>query len=183
MHSYDFVREWALKGSVEIDDVASREKWEIFGKQDDVLTDMESEWGLSMTSGNGGKNWSGILCEELVKETLIRNGHNVITSRKLHGYHPDIETDEFVYEVKGMRYFMSGTACEKVQGVPYKYADIPEIYGKPLKIVCVAYQEWISSYGKNGQRIFGDIESSNRRSQLDLWKSQGIEFIRYSQLN
>ena len=96
----------------------------------------------------------------------------MITSRKLHGYHPDIETDDFVYEVKGQRYFMGGTASEKVLGVPYKYADIPEIYGKPLKIVCVAYQEWISSYGKNGQRVFGDIESSNRRSQLDLWKSQ-----------
>lgn len=180
MASYELVKEWALYGSTNTptDDTA----WQIFGKCDPELTPWEHNWGLTALNGKGGKNWSGILCEDLVRETLQRQGHNVITPRNLGGYSPDIETDDCVYEVKGRRYFMAGTASEKVLGVPYKYSDIPELYGKPLKIVCVAYQEWVSTYGKDGERVFGDVGSSNRLAQLDLWKNQGIEFVRFSKL-
>ena len=44
-------------------------------------------------------------------------------------------------EVKSRSWCTTGTAGEKVR-VPYKYADIPNLYNKPLMIVCVAYQEW-----------------------------------------
>ena len=40
-----------------------------------------------------------------------------------------------------------GNSREKVFGTMYKYSDLPQIYGKPLYIVCVAYQEWELSYG------------------------------------
>ena len=174
---------WALWGSTNTpnapyDDIP----WQIFGKCDSELTAAETEWGLMQMGGKGKKNWSGFLCEDLVRETLQRQGHNVLPLRKLGGFSPDVETDDCVYEVKGRRYFMAGTASEKVLGVPYKYSDIPELYGKPLKIVCVAYQEWVSTYGKDGERVFGDVGSSNRMAQLDLWKTQGIEFVRFSKL-
>ena len=180
MTNYDDVNKWAMQGSTNTPDKS--ENWAIFGKRDSELTPEEEKWGLSMMNGKGGKNWSGFLCENLVKETLQRRGHTVIRPRQLGGHAPDIETADCVYEVKGQRYFMSGTASEKVLGVPYKYSDIPELYGKPLKIVCVAYQEWISTYGKDGQRVFGDVGSSNRLAQLDLWKNQGIEFVKFSEL-
>ena len=35
----------------------------------------------------------------------------------------------------------TGTAGEKILGVPFKYSELPRLYGKPLKIICVAYQE------------------------------------------
>ena len=180
---YDSVKKWAMWGSTNTPNAPHDDiPWQKFGKCDPKLTQLENEWGSTAMGGKGKKNWSGVLCEELVRQALLRAGHNIITPRKLGGFSPDTETDEFVVEVKARRYFMTGTASEKVLGVPYKYADIPELYGKPLKIICVAYQEWVSTYGKDGERVFGDVGSSKRQAQLDLWKSQGIEFVRFSEL-
>ena len=64
------------------------------------------------------------------------------TEEKIQGVHPDWETEDAIWEVKTRNWSVPGTAGEKILGVPYKYSDVPELYGKPLKIVCVAYQEW-----------------------------------------
>lgn len=54
---------------------------------------------------------------------------------------PDLECDDYVYEIKSRTYSTSGTAGEKILGVPLKYSEVPILYGKPLKIILVAYQE------------------------------------------
>tara|TARA_Y100000992_G_scaffold299661_1_gene266797 strand:- start:1454 stop:1627 length:174 start_codon:yes stop_codon:yes gene_type:complete len=56
----------------------------------------------------------------------------------------------------------------------YKYSDIPVLYEKPLKIVCVAYQEWELINGPT--KIFGEV-SENKQRFLDLAKSINIEYI------
>ena len=92
---------------------------------------------------------------------------------------PDWETDKYIYEVKTRNWTTSGTAGEKVLGVMYKYSEIPELYGKPLKIVCVAYQEHELTYGNT--KIFGEVCSSKKKF-LDLAKSMDIEYIKFSDL-
>ena len=74
----------------------------------------------------------------------------------------------------------SGTAGEKVFGVPYKYAEIPKLYGKPLKIVCVAYQECELMHGKT--RVFGDDISTEKKEMLAFWKERNIEFVKFSDI-
>ena len=61
----------------------------------------------------------------------------------------------------------------------YKYSDIPVLYEKPLKIVCVAYQEWELINGPT--KIFGEV-SENKQRFLDLAKSINIEYIKFSDL-
>ena len=61
----------------------------------------------------------------------------------------------------------------------YKYSDLPRIYGKPLYIICVAYQEWELSNSKT--KIFGKI-SEEKRQFLNLAKSLNIHYIKFSDL-
>ena len=44
---------------------------------------------------------------------------------------PDWEIDDSILEVKTQTFFTSGTAGDKILGCPFKYANIPELYGKP----------------------------------------------------
>jgi hypothetical protein len=85
-----------------------------------------------------------------------------------------------MYEVKTSNWWVSGTAGEKVYGTFIKYQNIPELYGKPLKIVCVAYQEEELKNGKT--RYFGDNITKKTQEILDLAKSWGIEYICFSDL-
>ena len=61
----------------------------------------------------------------------------------------------------------------------YKYSDISELYGKPVKIVCVAYQEHELTHGNT--KIFGEVSESKKKF-LDLAKSMYIEYIKFSDL-
>ena len=60
-----------------------------------------------------------------------------------------------IYEVKTSNWTISGTAGEKVLGTMYKYSDIPKFYKKPLKIICIAYQEY--ELTNCNTKIFGKI--------------------------
>ena len=96
---------------------------------------------------NNGQ-WTTKLGEQLVYDILNLKGENPRKPVRKGGFEPDWETDEYIYEVKTSNWWVSGTAGEKVLGTWIKYQDIPKLYGKPLKIVCVAYQEWELTYGK-----------------------------------
>ena len=61
----------------------------------------------------------------------------------------------------------------------YKYSEIPELYGKPLKIICVAYQEYELTYGNT--KIFGELCSSKQKF-LKLAKDMEIEYVKFSDL-
>jgi hypothetical protein len=85
-----------------------------------------------------------------------------------------------MYEVKTRNWTTTGTAGEKVLGVMYKYSDIPDLYGKPLKIVCVAFQEYELTNGPT--KIFGDELSDRKKAYLELAKTQDIEYMKFSDL-
>jgi hypothetical protein len=139
----------------------------------------EKAWATTITSDTA--TWSGKLGENTVKELLKLNGHRVWKPKKRQGMHPDWETDHAVWEVKTRNWSVPGTIGEKLLGVPYKYSDVPDAYGKPLKVVCLAYQEWECTHVKK-MNIFGADVSREKQRQLELWKHQGIEFIPFSKI-
>ena len=85
-----------------------------------------------------------------------------------------------MYEVKTSNWWVSGTAGEKVYGTFIKYQNIPELYGKPLRIVCVAYQEEELLNGKT--KYFGENITEKTKQILELASSWGIEYIQFSDL-
>ncbi len=140
----------------------------------------EKKWGNNIIGQRNNGNWTTLLGENLVYEVLKLNGENPRKPKKINGYYPDWETDTNIYEVKTRNWTTNGTAGEKVFGVMYKYSDIPILYEKPLKIVCVAYQEYELTHGNT--KIFGDDISDNKKAYLDLARRQKIEYIKFSDL-
>jgi hypothetical protein len=88
---------------------------------------------------------------------------------------PDLETDDDILEAKTQTFYTSGTAGEKILGCPFKYAEIPDLYGKPLKILCIGGAEKVcrESYGN----LPGPKCSAQKNKYLDFWREQGIEYV------
>lgn len=145
----------------------------------EAANQQEKQWGNSMIGQISNGNWTTLLGEGLVHDVLVMRGENPRKPERRSGYEPDWETDDYIYEVKTRNWTTSGTAGEKVPAVMYKYSDIPEIYGKPLRIVCVAYQEWELTNGTT--RIFGEVSPRKQRF-LDLASEMGITYMSFSQL-
>ena len=140
----------------------------------------EKNWGNIMINKNNCKQWTTLLGENLVKDVLILNGENPIKPEIKNNFKPDWETNDYIYEVKTSSWCVDGTAGEKVLGTWIKYQDIPLLYNKPLRIVCVAYQEWELTNGKI--KYFGDDISEKTKEILSLCKSWNIEYIKFSDL-
>jgi len=149
----------------------------------------EKNWARSVIGG-AGNQWSTQLCQDIVRDALIMLGrYNVIanTSRKStlrdKKYCPDLECDNYVYEVKGRSWSTPGTAGEKILGVPLKYGELPSLYGKPLKIILVGYQEYEARNGFG----FGDLLDSSKqteelRSALEYFRLHGIEYTGFTEI-
>lgn len=153
--------------------------------------DEETKWGNLIIRNSGGTNqWTTVLCQELVREVLVRSGKiNVrraerkLSSVRSKRYEPDLECDDNVYEVKGRGWCTPGTAGEKILGVPLKYGEVPRLYKKPLKIVLVGYQE----FEAKECFAFGDLLDSKNQTQelgltLDYFKKQNIEYVAFTDL-
>jgi len=138
----------------------------------------EKDFGCSIINKSTG-NWSSILGEKLVFNVLQRLEKNPRKPIIKNNYCPDLETDDYIYEIKTRNWTTSGTAGEKVLGTMYKYSDIPLIYKKPLKIVCVAYQEYELSNGTT--KIFGDV-SDSKKLFLKLANDLNINYVKFSDL-
>lgn len=149
-------------------------------EQRKVAAQAEKAWGNKVIGQEKKGNWAAILGENLVYDTLAWRGENPRKPERKGGYQPDWETDNYIYEVKTRCWTVSGTAGEKVLGVMYKYSDIPLLYGKPLRIVCVGYQEWELTNGNT--KIFGEV-GERKRKILDFAKSMDIEYIKFSELS
>lgn len=140
----------------------------------------ETKWGNKMIDQENNGQWTTKLGEGLVEEVLKLRGENPKKVVKKEGFEPDWETDEFMYEVKTSNWWVEGTAGEKVLGTFIKYQDIPELFGKPLRIVCVANQEYELDFGKT--KYFGENVKKGTKQILDLAKSWNIEYMRFSDL-
>jgi hypothetical protein len=153
---------------------------ETITKQKKKLENEERKWGNEMIGQKNNGNWSTKLGEQLVYDVLKLRGENPKKPIAKGGFKPDWETDAFIYEVKTSNWWVSGTAGEKVFGTFVKYQDIPELYGKPLKIVCVALQEEEFTNGKT--KYFGENITKKTKQVLDLAASWNIEYIKFSDL-
>jgi hypothetical protein len=149
----------------------------------------EDAWGNKITNGVGGQ-WTTRLCQDLVMEALIRLGRNNVkkavpqkSSVRNKSYQPDLECDEFVYEVKGRNWTTTGTAGEKILGVPLKYGEVPRVYKKPLRIVLVGYQE----YEAKNVFAFGDLlneeeQTKELKASLEFYKTNYIEYVGFTEM-
>ena len=140
----------------------------------------EKEWGNSMIGQTNNGQWTTLLGEKLVYDILKLRGENPRKVERKGGFEPDWETDEYIYEVKTSNWWVCGTAGEKVLGTWIKYQEIPELYGKPLRIVCVANQEYELEYGKT--KYFGENVTQKTKRVLDLASVFGIEYMKFSEL-
>ncbi len=121
----------------------------------------EREWGNKIikkycNSSTNTCQWTTKLGENIVKEyyKLMGNDNQVVYVNNLK---PDFQTEDSIIEVKTRSWNISGTAGEKVFGVSKKYCEIPVLTHKPLKIICVAYQDYES---KNKFKLFNPEPNS-----------------------
>ena len=144
--------------------------------------EQEKAWGNQIIGQSQNGNWTTVLGESLVRDILERKGLNPRHPKRKSHYQPDWETDDAIWEVKTRNWTTTGTAGEKVYGVPFKYSDVPILYGKQLKIVCIAFQEYELTHGNT--KIFAEENniSYHKQQMLDLWKEMGIQFVKFSDL-
>jgi len=140
----------------------------------------ERKWGNSIIGQENNGQWTTRLGEGIVYSVLKQLGENPRIPKSKGGFKPDLETDKYIYEVKTSNWCVEGTAGEKVLATWIKYQDIPELYGKPLRIVCVAKQEYELEYGKIN--YFGENISQKTKQILNLAREWNIEYIRFSDL-
>lgn len=154
------------------------------GKKLKAANELEKNWARSVIGGVGNQ-WTTMLCQEIVRETLIalgrknvRNTESIKSSIRNKKYQPDLECDDFVYEVKGRSWTTPGTAGEKILGVPLKYGELPNIFQKPLRIILVGYQEYEAREGfAMGNLLDSHAQTNELIESLEHFKGQKIEYV------
>lgn len=151
---------------------------------------IEKKWGNKVMGTEDLKQWTTKLCENLVMEALVMLGRKNVRSTiqmkssiREKKYSPDLECDDFVYEVKGRSWCTTGTAGEKILGVPIKYGEVPRLYKKPLKIILVGYQEY------EARKVFGFgdlLDDSDQTRELSdtlaYHKEHNIEYVGFTDM-
>ncbi len=144
------------------------------------LKALEDAWGQQILKTRRpdlklDKQWTNRFGEYICEELFILQGKNVVKPVKKEHYQPDIEIDNAIVEAKTQTYYTNGTAGEKILGCPFKYADIPDLYNKPLIIVCVGGAEKIcrESYGN----LPGIKCTPQKQKYIDFFKDNNIEYI------
>jgi hypothetical protein len=150
-----------------------------------VCKECEDEWGRSVMKERRpdlklDKQWTNKFGEHLCEELYTLLGENVRKTIKKKGHKPDLEIDSHMIEVKTGTFCTWGTAGEKILGCPFKYADVPELYGKPLKIICLGGAEKIcrEKYGN----LSGKGCTPQKQKFLDFFKENNIEYVAASDL-
>ena len=168
--------EWATQKPQQIKKKDGTTIWQ----QKEEEKENEKKWGNAMIQQINNGQWTTLLGEQLVFDVLELRGENPRKVVRKGGFEPDWETDEYMYEVKTSNWWVNGTAGEKVYGTFIKYQNISDLYGKPLRIVCVANQEEELTNGKT--KYFGENITKKTQQLLDLASSWGIEYVRFSDL-
>ena len=126
------------------------------------------------------KQWTNKFGEHICEELYMLQGKVVSKPVKKEHFQPDSEIDIAILEAKAGTFFTSGTAGEKILGCPFKYAEIPELYGKPLQIVCMGGAEKVcrEQYGN----LPGTKCSAQKKKFLDFFRENKIEYIAASEI-
>ena len=141
---------------------------------------LEDKWGQDTLKKRRpdlklDKQWTNKFGEHLVEEIFYLQEKAVCKPLKKDNYQVDYEVDDALLEVKTQTYHTSGTAGEKILGSPFKYAEIPELYSKPLRIVCIGGAERIcrEQYGN----LVGPKCSIQKKRFIDFYKENNIEYV------
>lgn len=114
--------------------------------------------------------------EILVREYFILMGEfKTDKPEKLGGHNLDLETLKEMIEVKTGSYFTTGTAGEKIFGVPYKYRKVPRLYNKPLLIILLGGD-------KKDSDLVCETDDPENEIYKEFWKSQNITFTCFKKL-
>jgi hypothetical protein len=120
------------------------------------------------------KQWTNLFGEMIATELYLLMGQEVTTPSKINHYQPDLEAEKII-EVKTQTFYTDGTAGEKILGCPFKYAEIPILYGKPLTILCIGGAE------KACREKYGNLEGNQcsplKKEFLEFYRSKKIEYI------
>jgi hypothetical protein len=144
------------------------------------LKALEDKWGqdtlrIRRPDLKLDKQWTNKFGEHIAEEIYILRGKEVSKPVKKEHYQPDLEVDDTIIEAKAQTFFTSGTAGEKILGCPFKYADIPTLYEKPLVILCMGGAEQLCR-GQYGN-LPGVKCSPQKQRFLDFFKENRIEYI------
>lgn len=163
--------------------------WMTFDEESSLLSWLSEIWM--------NWHWSSKMTELLVMKCLLELWYNVkkaenrvntsnckTPSWKLKTYQPDLECDNYVWEVKWCSWSSTWTAWEKILWTPLKYSEIPKLYNKPLIIVLVWYQEW---EGRNWFACWNLIEPNIRGNEnfkviLNQINKSDIKYIWFTDL-
>ncbi len=121
------------------------------------------------------QQWTNKFGEHLAEEIYTLQGKTVSKPVKKEHYQPDSEVEDAIVEAKTQTFYTSGTAGEKILGCPFKYAEIPDLYGKPLKILCMGGAEKVckESYGN----LPGAKCSPQKMKFLNFFRENQIEYV------
>jgi hypothetical protein len=123
------------------------------------------------------KQWTNKFGEHICEEMYALHGKTVTKPEKKEHCQPDLEVDDAIIEAKAQTFYTSGTAGEKIMGVPFKYSAIPRLHGgKPLKVVCMGGAEQVcrESYGN----LPGPQCIEEKKELLEFYRAKlRIEFV------
>jgi len=124
--------------------------------------------------------WTPKFGEHLCEEMYTLLGHTIKSAKIIDTFKPDFEIQDAILEAKIQTYYTTGTAGEKILGSPFKYAEVPTLYGKPLQIVVMGGAEMhcVHAYGN----LPGPKLSPAKQVHLEFLKENGITFVGASNL-
>ena len=141
---------------------------------------LEDKWGRNILKIRRpdlklDKQWTNKFGEHLCEEIFTLIGKKISKPVKKQNYQPDCETENFIIEVKTGTFHTSGTAGEKILGCPFKYSEIPDLYSKSLKILCIGGAEKIcrEQYGN----LHGEKCTIQKKKFLNFFKDNNIEYL------
>jgi len=141
---------------------------------------LEDNWGQAMTKIRRPDlkldgQWTNKFGEHICEELYTLHGKIVSKPVKKNHYQPDSEIDDAIIEAKAQTFYSDGTAGEKILGCPFKYSEIPDLYGKPLKILCMGGAEKVCR--ENYGNLPGVKCSIQKKKFLDFFRENRIEYI------
>ena len=121
------------------------------------------------------KQWTNKFGEHLAEELFTLLGNDVTKPVKKNHYQPDSEVESCILEAKAQTFHTAGTAGEKILGCPFKYAEIPDLYGKPLTILCMGGAEKVcrERYGN----LPGPLCTPQKQRFLDFFAANQIRYV------
>jgi hypothetical protein len=145
---------------------------------------LEDEWGRAILKKKRPDlelkgQWTNKFGEHLIEELYKVLGQNIAKPVNMDGHEPDLETDDYIIEVKTETYYTEGTAGEKILGCPFKYASVPRLYGKPMKIICLggAEKAGVEQYGILNGPNTNDRQTPEKKKFLKFYKEMQIEYV------